>query len=374
MGSYILMNKHKKIAKLQVSSNNIEIIKQYIEMPKYLKSVEQWIYDRLSIVNRENTLRLARLAGIGDIESFINITKAISVTDTFWVNSEENPVNWDEINPYKNKISNVIANIIINGFNSGDIREDISSPSPQYRLDGSAEKCVKKVKDKIYLYKTCGEKWCELAGLRPYSEYFACQVMNKIGVSRYIKYDIKENRTEGGFIKPYSVCKVFTNESNGLVQISDTRFKGITEFIGRVSNKEQELLKEMVLADSIILNCDRHTGNYGFLVNNDTLKIKTVAPIYDNDCSLGSTTPLGDRSFEEAYQEIIANGPKPGFNTYNDMARWGMTKKMYDNLNRVGYIEIKNKFNGITERRRMFIEYIVNRRIKEILDMYKGGE
>ncbi|MDE5824502.1 MAG: HipA domain-containing protein, partial [Lachnospiraceae bacterium] len=38
--------------------------------------------------------------------------------------------------------------------------------------------------------------------------------------------------------------------------------------------------------DYIIVNTDRHTQNYGFMMNNDTGKIERLAPLFDFNCAL----------------------------------------------------------------------------------------
>ena len=39
----------------------------------------------------------------------------------------------------------------------------------------------------------------------------------------------------------------------------------------------------MLIADAVILNQDRHLGNFGFIVENDTGKIVATAPLYDHN-------------------------------------------------------------------------------------------
>ena len=41
----------------------------------------------------------------------------------------------------------------------------------------------------------------------------------------------------------------------------------------------------MVL-DAVILNIDRHLGNFGVLFDTDTMEIQTMAPVFDNNRSL----------------------------------------------------------------------------------------
>ena len=45
-------------------------------------------------------------------------------------------------------------------------------------------------------------------------------------------------------------------------------------------------LKDMLLFDAIIYNSDRHLGNFGMLINNDSLEIIKPAPIFDNGFSI----------------------------------------------------------------------------------------
>ena len=43
--------------------------------------------------------------------------------------------------------------------------------------------------------------------------------------------------------------------------------------------------QRMVL-DAVILNIDRHLGNFGVLFDTDTMEIQTMAPVFDNSRSL----------------------------------------------------------------------------------------
>lgn len=44
-----------------------------------------------------------------------------------------------------------------------------------------------------------------------------------------------------------------------------------------------EDLADMIIADAVMLNQDRHLGNFGFIVENDTGKIVKTAPLYDHN-------------------------------------------------------------------------------------------
>lgn len=368
---YILMNKDKPIASLYVSNSSVFISEIIGNIPSYIGNINNWISNRAVIIGRDNLVRMAKIAGISTEPEFLTISKAISINDTFWVNDTLNPTTWDKINPYRNRISRIMAEMAINGIEIYR-NQNLRSPSPQYRIDGSIDKCVKRESDgKIYLYKTAGEKWSDLAGCRPYCEYYSSEYEKKLELSNFVDYKIKISKTEEGYYKPYVYSEIFTDENRGLLQIGDSKYNRLTikELYDIIPSKMQLQLKEMALLDSIILNPDRHSGNYGFFVNNDTYKILGWTPIYDNDCSLGALTSIQNKNREDAFIEVKTNTyPKLGLGDYDQQARWALTRELRDKLMRLGDVSFE-PLPGFSKERLDFIEYIVNRRRWEILKM-----
>ena len=42
----------------------------------------------------------------------------------------------------------------------------------------------------------------------------------------------------------------------------------------------------MCILDALILNTDRHSGNFGVLYRNDTMQVQKMAPVFDSNRSL----------------------------------------------------------------------------------------
>lgn len=382
---YYLMNRSSKIAKLKFINDTFKIEEIYnANILKSIKDIDDWIKLRPCSAGRGKVLALAKLMQIDDSADYVEITKAISVTDTFWVDSREYPTTWEEINPYSNRISRIIADIAIDGI-SGYRGGNLASPSPQFKLGGSADKCVKRIsgKEGIHLLKSCGEmrKAQEINVVRPYSEFFASKFIDFIGIQgNTVEYWVEEKHTLNGLIKPYSVCKIFTNEAVGLVEYKDSIYKDmeileLAKYL-RDTGKTKDLytLTDMLMIDSIILNIDRHSRNIGFLVDNESLSIIGVAPIYDNDCSLGSTISLCEKSFDDAFNEIKEyHLPKTNIGDYDEQALSVMNKWWYNKLKQLdGKVKLeKGSLTGISQNRVDFINYLINRRIKEILQITK---
>ena len=79
--------------------------------------------------------------------------------------------------------------------------------------------------------------------------------------------------------------------------------------IYREFNCEDEF-RRMVVADCITLNSDRHFGNFGFLVNNETFERTAMNPCFDFNMAF---VPLAEDGFDFG---VRADGSKPDFDEY----------------------------------------------------------
>lgn len=363
---------NKPVGKIEIIKNSVNRIQLSPWFNEVYSNPEEFIVSRINIIHRENIQNICKVLGINTLEEYANITNCISATDSFWLCNVNNQTSWDKVNAYTNPINIRLANAALNGVY--DLHgNDLKSPSPQYRIAGSADKCIKRIhsKDGLYLYKSSGDIAIEPTHVRPYSEYFAYQVAEKLGIKNAVAYDIHEHTTEDGFIKPYCICKIFTNENRALVDFCDSIYKNKTLLEIAQSSElatSKENILNMLILDSIIINFDRHSANYGFILDNEQGKLTEFAPIFDNDCSLGSFDSVKEDSFEELYNNVMRRQPKTGLGSYNEQALASMYPAMYKKLKSLKYLKLrKGKAKGISQLRFDFIEYLVNRRIKEIV-------
>lgn len=120
---------------------------------------------------------------------------------------------------------------------------------------------------------------------------------------------------------PYSVvrfhgqlackCPLFTSEMEGFV--SAHRFfpgpfgvRDMLDFCAR--HGVEESFREMIAMDAVMANVDRHAGNYGFMVDNDTGKVLRMAPLFDHN--MAYLPMMMEHDDFDWYLSII--GPKIG--------------------------------------------------------------
>jgi len=121
--------------------------------------------------------------------------------------------------------------------------------------------------------------------------------------------------------------------------------------------------------DALIFNTDRHLGNFGYLVNNDTNEIVGSAPIFDNGYGLFSLAVYKDGEGDE-FDDLrkFLSRVHPAL-----YANWlgfpnGLTKEMIARLERLKGFRFKqhDNFNLPTDRLRS-IEDFLQRRVYQIL-------
>ena len=136
-----------------------------------------------------------------------------------------------------------------------------------------------------------------------------------------------------------SKCKLFTNKYMSYIPIGRiVKTGGIDsciEYYMRLGDEFYQQLADMLVFDAVILNEDRHYGNFGLLRNNITGEIMAPAPVFDNGISLLCYAMKDD--FENGIEKYIAakSNPYGKDNQFMDLAKRVMGKRQKDKLRRL---------------------------------------
>lgn len=278
---YLFMNKDEVVATFTLNRfKNFATIDDVAEirLPKWINDFASFIEHRSAPRGREHIQELLQLSGCNTLQGFLDVTHALSLTDTFWVKRSSSKLEWQQVSLFDNEFNEVIAHT---AFDGGMYSDNLSTPSPEYGTDGSFAKCWIRENGKIRMLKQ-GSSGARNTGLEPYSEYYASQVAKAFG-TQHVDYSL---RTHKG--RACSICDCFTTEQVGYVPFSAFRcassLNSIYQYyvnIGLIRD-----LIEMFVFDALILNEDRHKGNFGFLFNTTTYEILGTAPLFDHNVSL----------------------------------------------------------------------------------------
>ena len=213
--------------------------------------------------------------------NYIDISYGLSLNDSYWIVPTDKELYWKDYNLYKNRFSEIVSLVAFGEKRTSEIGKDIKT-SPEYTTDGMLAKCWTVLNDEIVLLKKSSEHHKKEA----FAEYYMCQIAEIMGFE-HIKYDIINYHKN-----IVSSCSLFTNEDTGFIPMyycmkqEDTFKEGakLLEAVTKIYGKEK--IEDLMLFDSLIYNTDRHLGNFGMLVDNNTRKLLKPAPIFDNGNSI----------------------------------------------------------------------------------------
>ena len=319
------------------------------------RSLTAFLERRKAPKHREHIRELLERYDCDDLEGFLRVTHALSLNDTFWVRQADSDLCWDSVSLYRNEFDQLVSEAAFDGTIS---ETDLSSTSPEFGTDGYYAKCWIRRKNEIYLYKSGSA----LNVIEPLSEYLASQ-LSEILCPDSVQYDL--DRYHGKLV---STCPLFTSEGLGLAKGGSILRKGSTvpemlRYFADIGAEEQ--FRRMCVLDAVIMNPDRHLGNFGVLFDNDTLSVCGMAPVFDNNRSLFPELDEEQLAAPEWYMERCK--PRIG-RDFIVNARGMLTDDIRSDLrNLLGFKFTQHPEIEISALRLRLLEQIVEGQIRKIL-------
>jgi len=303
--TYTLINKETPLCDFIIEGQGeleiCKITREHQPLPFWCQPLSTWVANRSSAKHRAHVEKILEMCGGKTKSGFIALTHCLSLTDTLWVKSDRESVTWKDVNLYENNFDEVVSKLSFDG--NGLFGIQMSTTSPELTTDGAYDKCWLNEKDGIHLIKT-GSEGARNTGLEPYGEVLASQVFEKLCKS--VKYSLR--KFDGHVV---SDCKIFTSQEFGYKPISLFLKSGVKYGLAETLEIYRECgceddFRRMVVADCITLNCDRHFGNFGFMVNNDTFERTVLNPCFDFNMAF---VPFAEEGFD-------FGGPELDFDQY----------------------------------------------------------
>lgn len=274
-----LMNKDIVVAKIE--NDTLTPIKPDL-MPLYLQrngSIIEWIRSRAIDGHRTNSRllkRVLRLRSYDEINSVLKVNAA-TITDNYWIRTEQEPdLTYADVRYKENLFSDVALKGDVGSIEHFENRYLGNSRTPELTNIGSYEKCWKLENGNWYLYKK-GTKEAV------FSELFISKLGQALGFDMaYYEYVDDTTIKSIDFTKSAAInFEPASSVMNENVEYADncTALKKLQE------NLVPQYLS-MLFMDTICFNFDRHTLNYGFMVDADNGAILKMAPNFDNNLAL----------------------------------------------------------------------------------------
>lgn len=300
-----------------IKINNVHQENKHL-LPKKLSSnlteeeLLKWINRRKAPKNRQFVEKI--LSAIDDSDNpmkYVDVSHALSLNDAYWITNDIMEYKWDELNLYSHPFDETLSYVAFTGY-SQKVSGLLSSP--EITSSGMLKKCWSNREDGIYLLKGDDVFQSNDGRSQATHEFYAAQVAEAFGIE-HIDYGLEEFHHRNGNKEIVCICKLFTSEDEGFADASIVAgAKGVDVHnldLSSLSVQKQfsdwfgEFYADMMVFDSLIINRDRHLGNFGMIVDNNTGEYLRPAPLFDNGCSM----LLGASKFDlkEGYTDYVAS-------------------------------------------------------------------
>lgn len=326
------------------------------------QGLAKWLKHRTIPSNRAYVQNFLAKLGLNekDTKGIIDFCKGLSLNDSYWVVEEGYKGTFEENNLYDNRFSNVLSSIAFTGY--GSYQKSSFRSSPEFTTNGMLPKCWRRKKGKILLFKGGTEGFAN-SGNEPYCEYYAYQIAQAMGL-KAVPYGLAKWKG-----RLCSTCELFTSKDYSFLPIGNLAGNGITgviEYCKSLGDNYYDAFVDMIVFDAIVLNTDRHFGNFGFLVDSHLNKICDVAPLFDHGLSLLTYAMDDDLENVEAYVKTRTPATYSDFMT---LAKELIGHSQKEKLRRLINFKFKKhpRYNWPAKRLKV-MESLLQARIKELLD------
>ena len=329
-------------------------------------SLLKWIKRRKAPKNRHFVDKI--LSSFNDDNNplrYVDISHALSLNDTYWITNNLTNDKWKDFNLYQHPFDEILRYVAFTGYShkiSGVII------SPEVTSKGMLKKCWSNRKDGIYLIK--GDDFLKREDGRSQitGEFYASQIAEVLELE-YISYDLEAFYHKKGSDEIVCLCKLFTDEDIGFVD-AYTYFKDNNITVDEIDPADLltqsklssvygvDAYADLMLFDSIIANQDRHYGNFGYLIDNNTGEYIKPAPIFDSGYSLLCTAAQQDLyDIDTDVNSVISCKYLP----LNTQAMWFVEKRHLSKLRKL----LNFKFKPHTK-----LGYVIDDKVVNILNVF----
>jgi len=250
-----------------------------------IKSLNEWWLGRSIPASRSGIRDALEAMNISSTNMLLEKCFGLGLSDQYWINNPQKPLEWERINFFENPFSEDVGNALFGKIPD----EEIDLISPDNTSDGWLQKKWIIVEGKRMLLKGGSSP----AYQEPLNEALASTLMRRLNIP-HVDYTLTTLNN-----LPMSLCEDFVTTDTELVSAwhillaGEKRLNHISiyehflntcEMLGILNMRES--IEKMLVLDFLIVNVDRHFNNFGAIRNANTLEWLGSAPIFDCGTSL----------------------------------------------------------------------------------------
>lgn len=368
---YVLMHKDIEVLDFEWDSNANDLVLLDVLNYKHIPigllvgnrvsttAFYEWMKGRCVPASRDNIEYILNTFRIRNKLSLGFTAFGLSLTDCYWYKPVNEDLYWEDINFYANDFSDDLGPVFLGEEVEVDVTR-LSLLHPNNTSDGWLKKKWKIVDDNRTLFKGGSGPYYQ----QPYNELVSTWICEVLDVS-HASYSIVD---EGRNVK--CLCKSFCVEDLELVPahycVGNQEYENFLE-VCKSYNLDMDVVKifldKMIVLDFLMLNTDRHFGNFGFLRDFASLEIVSLAPIFDTGTSLAHEAEKDDLKMDFFGDSGISDNSKC-FKLTNEEQL-----ELVSNFKFLKLDELKSlvkRIQGIDCERAHFMSVVYNRQLKKL--------
>ena len=215
------------------------------------EGIVEWLEHRVIPKNRAFVDEILKSLGlsIGNTKGIIDVCKGLSLNDCYWVVPRGFNGTFAQYNLYENRFSEILSLVAYTGIWQS---HGAFSTSPELTTSGMLPKAWRLIEGAgIHLFKG-GSSGAANTGMEPYSEYYACQIAETMGLSA-VAYDLENWK---GMLA--STCRLFTDIDTSYIPIGEiVRTGGLRaclDYYEGLGEDFVENMRSMLVFDAVVYN------------------------------------------------------------------------------------------------------------------------
>ena len=226
---------------------------------------------------------------------------ALSLSDTYWLKAEDDDATWERKNFFHRDFDQAAFGQAMFSM-LGNEAGHSARHTPNNTTCGFHRKAWFRQNGTLILRKGGTPIYQQ----EPVNEWLASEIGRSLGM------DVVPYTTELYENNLVSVCPIMTDEHTDLVPAADILTSldlnddfHLPYYLKALKDKGirngEKMINEMMILDYLLMNSDRHSQNFGILIDADTMEWKKAAPVFDTGTGLGCLVK-DDEIMEELYK------------------------------------------------------------------------
>ena len=292
-GRFTIMHKDRKVAAIREDGTCTIYAPSFMPYNLYLETTDDldtrlnnlnnfyyWCSSRVLTLDRRFAKEI--LNSIGAKQAVTDRDRAaisisyhgLSLTDVYWIKFNRENVSFADLSLFRHSLSGAFADVSLNGRSLTVQNAELLKPNDaagDIGTQGVAPKAWIRENGTFYLLKNGEDRDVK-------AELLASKIARCFDVESVVyEPDVFEG-------KAVSRSRIITSEEKSLVSAEAVEVYCLNHWLDRdafVLKKDARAFHMMNLIDYLVGNTDRHWGNWGFLVSNDTNRLEKLYPLMD---------------------------------------------------------------------------------------------